>query len=120
MNSNFLLLSKTQKIIEYYNKHLINFPKKEYLLKQCIEKNMYELIECLFAYNINDIEKIKQKYLKDFLVKLSMLDFYTNVSYEKRAIGKRQLDVITKVIIEIRKMTYGLIRSNKQNDGTSI
>ena len=30
---------------------------------------MYDMVECLYAYNINQTERIKEKYLKDFIVK---------------------------------------------------
>lgn len=112
MNSKFILLSKTEKTIEYYNKILINYPKVEIILKHNIEKNMYELIECLFSYNINETDRIKQKYLKDFLVKLSMLDFYTRVSYKKKIVSKRQFEVICRFIIEARKMTFALVKGD--------
>ena len=54
MNYNFKVLNNTYKTINYINKILINYPKKEVILKQNIEKNNYELVECIFAYNIND------------------------------------------------------------------
>ena len=38
------------------------------------EKNMYEMIELIFSYSINDVERIKIKFLKDLIIKLSMLD----------------------------------------------
>lgn len=111
MNYNFMLLNKTQKTIQYINKILINFPNKEQILKGNIEKNMYEMIECIFAYQINDTDRIKQKYLKDFLVKLSMLNFYIATSLEKKIISKHQCEVIGNFLIEIRKITYGVIKS---------
>ena len=62
MNSNFLLLSKSERLINYYNKLLINFPNKEYVLKNNIETTSYKLIENIFSYNINTTDRIKQKY----------------------------------------------------------
>ena len=53
MNSNFNLLNKCYSYNEYYVDILINFPKKDVILKQSIEKGFYDLIECLFAFNIN-------------------------------------------------------------------
>ena len=35
---------------------------------------MYEMIELIFSYSINDVERIKIKFLKDLIIKLSMLD----------------------------------------------
>ena len=116
MNSNFFLLNKCYQTIEYYNKRLINYPKREMLLKQNIEKTYYEMIECLFSFNINNSERIKQKYLKDFLVKVSMLDFYTRISNSKKVISKRQFEVIGNRINELRKMAYGLIKNEKAED----
>ena len=111
MNSNFALLNNTKKTIAYINKQLINYPKSEVILKQNIEKNMYELIELIFSYSINDIERIKTKNLKDLIIKLSMLDFYLATSFEKRIISKKKFESTALFIIEIRKIAYGLIRN---------
>ena len=111
MNYNFNLLSKSQKTINYVNKILVNYPKKELVLKNNIESTMYAMIECIFAYVINQSTRIREKYLKDFLIKLSMLDFYVNVSYEKKILGKRQYEVIGRSLVEIRKIAYGVIKS---------
>ena len=109
-SSKFKLLSATEKLIDYQNYCIPNYPKKEIVLKQNIEKNQYELIENIFAYNINTSTRIKDKYMKDFLIKLSMCDFYMNVSYHKKFISKHQLECLSKMLIEIRKIAYGLIR----------
>lgn len=111
MNSNFALLNNTKKTIAYINKQLINYPKSEVVLKQNIERNMYELIELIFSYSINDIERIKVKYLKDLIIKLSMLDFYIATSFEKRIISKKKFESTSMFIVEIRKIAYGLVRN---------
>lgn len=113
MNSNFALLNNIKKTIAYINKQLINYPKSEMVLKQNIEKNMYEIIELIFSYSINDIERVKIKYLKDLIIKLSMLDFYVATSFEKRIISKKKFESTSLFIIEIRKITYGLVRNVK-------
>ena len=111
MNSNFQLLQKTEKTIQYIQKLLQNYPKKEYILKGNIEKNTYSLIELIFSYQINHTERIRQKYLKDFLIQLSMLNFYMEISFNKKYISTRQYEVIGKFLIEIRKITYGILKS---------
>lgn len=111
MNSNFSLLNNTKKTIAYINKQLINYPKSEMVLKQNMEKNMYELIELIFSYSISDIERVKTKYLKDLIIKLSMLDFYVATSFEKRIISKKKFESTAMYIVEIRKIAYGLVRN---------
>lgn len=111
MNSNFSLLNNSKKTIAYINKQLINYPKSEVILKQNIEKNMYEIIELIFSYSINDVERIKIKFLKDIIIKLSMLDFYIATSFEKRIISKKKFESTALYIIEIRKIAYGLVKN---------
>ncbi len=111
MNSNFSLLNNSKKTIAYINKQLINYPKSEVVLKQNIERTMYEIIELIFSYSINDVERIKLKFLKDLIIKLSMLDFYIATSFEKRIISKKKFESTSLFIIEIRKIAYGLIKN---------
>lgn len=111
MNSNFALLNNSKKTIAYINKQLINYPKSELVLKQNMEKNMYEIIELIFSYSISDVERIKVKYLKDLIIKLSMLDFYVATSFEKRIISKKKFESTAMYIVEIRKIAYGLVKN---------
>ncbi len=112
MEIKFKLLSNTEKLIAYMNRWIPNFPKKEVVLRRNIEQNEYELIECVFGYNIQQSARIKEKYLKDYLIKLSMFDFYVRQCYHKRYISKHQLESLTSVLIDCRKLAYGLIRSD--------
>ena len=115
MNSNFSLLNNSKKTIAYINKQLINYPKSEMVLKQNMEKNMYEIIELIFSYSISDVERIKLKYLKDLIIKLSMLDFYVATSFEKRIISKKKFESTAMCIVEIRKIAYGLVRNEAKS-----
>jgi len=116
MQNNFQLLSVTEKLINYINKVLPNFPKKEVVLRSNMEKNMYDLMASIFAFNIQTSMRIRQKYLKDFLVLLSMLDFYVRQSYQKKYISNRQLECIGRMLIESRKIAYGLARMGEVHD----
>lgn len=113
MNSDFQLLQKTEKTIQYIQRILPNFPKKEFILKGNIEKCTYNFIECIFAYQINQSDRIRQKYLKDLLIQLAMLNFYMKISFQKKYISNRQYEVIGRFLIEIRKIVYGVIRSEQ-------
>lgn len=114
MEEKFKLLSNAEKLIVYVNKILPNLPKKSVVLRDYIEKNEYELLENIFASNINyKSNRIREKNLKDVLIKLSMFDFYVRQLFYKKYISPHQLDCITKIFIEMRKITYGLINSIK-------
>lgn len=112
-NFGFKLLSNSEKTIDYINKQLVNYPRCELVLKNNIEKTMYLLIQHIFSYRIEDVYRIKMKYLKDIVIDVSMLDYYMKVSYKKRIISVKKYESISRFLIEIRKITYGVIRSEK-------
>ena len=113
-NEGFKLLSNLEKTINYINKELLNFPKYDTVLRNQIELTMYQMVECIHSYRISTITKIKIKNLNDFIIKLSMLDYYMRISYEKKIINSHKLTVISNYLIEIRKIAYGVIRSEKE------
>lgn len=112
MEVKFKLLSQTEKALAYLNRLLPNYPKKAANLKRHIEECQYDMMENIFAYNLQKTDRIKEKYLYDYLVKLSMYDYYARESYHKKYINSHQLDCLTNIIIEARKITYGLIKTN--------
>ena len=113
-NDGFRLLSNSEKTIDYINKQLVNYPKSEVILKQNIEKTMYLIIENIFSYRIEDSNRIKLKYLKSLVIQISMLDYYMRVSYTKKIISHKKYESVSNFLIEIRKISYGVIRSEKQ------
>lgn len=111
MNANFNILNKIKRLNVYLDKLIINFPKKETVLKNRLENCMFSLIELIFSYEIQSVYRIKEKYLKDMLIDLSMINYYIEISYERKYISKRQSEVVGRFLVEIRKMIYGVIRS---------
>ena len=111
MENKFRLLSETEKSLAYFNRLLPNFPKKASNLKKHIEDCQYDMMENIFAYNVQRTNRIKGKYLFEYLVKLSMYDYYVRESYHKKYINKHQLECLTNIIIEARKTTYGIIKN---------
>jgi len=111
METKFKLLSQTEKSLAYLNRLLPNYPKKASNLKKHIEDCQYDLMENLFAYNLQKSNRIKEKYLYNYLVKLSMYDYYIRESYHKKYISKHQLECLSAILIETRKITYGIVRT---------
>ena len=110
MNSDFILLNKTYQTVDYINNMIINFPKKEMTIKTYIEKSLYEMIESLFSYNINDTKRIREKYLKDYLVKLSMVNYLMHESLIKKCITYKQSEAIGKILLELKKISTKILK----------
>ncbi len=116
MNENFQALSNVTKTYWYINKILVNIPKKEIAIKNHIDNNMLQVVELTYSYLINhDNEKIKKSNLKNILIKLSLLDFFILELYKREYIKKKKYESVGNYILEIRKITYGLLRSEKNS-----
>ena len=113
MNYNFDLLEKSKKTLKYISKELINFPKQEFVLKNYIDWILYENIELIIGYLIENNYRIKEKFLKTLLVKIGMLDFYILMAYEKKYISKKKYLIIGSFLLEEKKMVYGIVRYEK-------
>lgn len=116
MKTNFKILDKSYKTINYINKLLVDFPKKEIILKENIEKTQYEIIKNIYSFNINDTNRIKDKNLKDILIEVSMLSFYINVSHDKKIISDKKYIQIGNFLSEIIAMTKALRKSEVLNN----
>lgn len=112
-NENFKLISKLEILVSYIEKELVNYPKYNVVLRNQIELTMYNLIEYVHSYRISNISRVRSKNMNDFIIKLSMLDYYMRISYEKKIINKHKLKVIGNYLLEIRKIAFGVIRSEK-------
>ena len=115
MKNNFKLLNCVEKTYWYINKTLINIPKNEIILKTHVDQYMLEIVELTNNYLINESEKIRNNNLKLILTKLSMIDFFTLEIYQRNYIKKKKFESITNYIIEIRKLSYGLLKNAKSN-----
>lgn len=114
MNNNFKLLASVPKTYWYINKILINIPRKEIVLKTRVEENMLAIIELTYSYMINsDNLKIRKTNIKNILIKLSMCDFFLLEIYNRGYIKNKKYESITNYILEIRKISYGLLKNEK-------
>ena len=100
MQDKLLIVSKIKKTIAYIDNVLINFPNTEYILKNNIISNFYELLELIYKANIHkDIF-----FMKESIVKIRMIEYYVKISLEKKIISFKKYENIGKYLLEINKM----------------
>ena len=110
-----MILTKTKKTIEYIFNILDNFPKKYINLISRIEITCYDLLEILHYYIVNyKNDTYKRKYIKEYIVKLGLLDDLIGMSYHNKLITAKKLRSICNIIIELRKMSYGLVKNEEK------
>ena len=111
----FKLLTKAKYLLRYFEENiLINIPKVYTSYKIGIENNIIELNSNIIRANINE-GNIRNKYQKEVLVSISMIDLYLSIILELNIINKKKFMVVSQILNEIRKMTISWIKSEKIN-----
>ena len=105
----FIVVNETKKFILFINEILINYPRKCYVLKDKIERNSYDILELIYLTNMIDDRLYNQKVI---ISKISMLDFYLEISYKNEFISLKKLNQGCRILSNINKLMYGWINSN--------
>ena len=108
-NDKFKVINETKKFIIYVNDILINYPRKYYVLKDKIERTSYEILELIYLANMTNDRLLLQQTI---LSKISMLDFYLEISYNDKIISLKKLNQGTRLLELIKKLMYGWVNSN--------
>ena len=109
-NERFNLAIKVKKFILLIDDIVINYPKKDYVIKDRLLNTCYDLLELIYRANYSND---KESYKFDILTNISIIDFCLEESLDKKIISERKLFSITNSLNEITKMIYGWISENK-------
>lgn len=83
---------------------LINFPRKELILKNRMMMDCYDVLELIYKANESQDEKSRVEGLSIALSKLYMLDFYFEKSYKMKYINQKTLNKYVNHLSVISKM----------------
>lgn len=110
-----LIITNIKKTYIFFDKLLINFPTRELEIKQKIKELIYELLE--FAYKANNEERNDRRlyFQSEMITKIKLLDFMINISYDKKAITKKQMLSIGKHLTNINILIKAWMKSDEKN-----
>jgi len=109
-NERFNLVIKVKKFIFDINELIINYPKRDYDIKDRLKYSCYELLRLIYRANYS---KDKYEYQMDILTNISMIDFCLEESLNKQIISIKRLKYITNNLNEITEMVYGWLDDSK-------
>lgn len=108
-NDRFKIVNNIKLFIKYIDKIIINYPRSSFNLKNRLESTSYELLELVFLTNIVEDRKF---YQRKIISKISMLDFYLELSYDKRYISLKVFNKGINMLNTMRKMIFGWIKNS--------
>ncbi len=109
MNEKFIIAIKMKSLITSLNEIIVNYPRSEFVLKDRVTNVGYDILELIYLANTKEDRLEIQK---EIIVKICMLDFYLEVSYNKKIISVKKLKSISLKLNEIKKLTYGWVKSS--------
>lgn len=114
-NDSFKIMKNTKVLVIDVVAFSKNFPKSEAVLKKKLQEELFNLIKLLNFYIVNRTSsRIREKYIKDFIVSLSMVDFYFEYLYSHRIISFNKYNALVELVITIRKLAYGVLKNEKE------
>lgn len=108
----FKVINNIKSFIDYLDKILVNYPKTSFNLQKRLENTSYDLLELVYLTNIIHDRLNNQKII---ISKISMLDYYLEISYNKKYISFKKFNYLVNKLDIIKKMIIGWI-----NSGSSI
>ena len=109
----FKLLNKGKFFLKYVETYVFNnIPKVHSSYRKGLEDNIIELNSNIIRANIN-AGNIRNKYQKEVLVNISMIDLYLDLLLDINVIDKKRFIKMIRMLNEIRKMIIGWIDSKK-------
>ena len=111
--NDFKLLNKSKLLLKYIESNIIcNIPKVHSSYRKGLEENVISLNYNIIKANIN-MGNIRNKYQKEVLVNISMIDLYLDILLDINVISKKKFMVVIRLLNEIRRMTKALIENEK-------
>lgn len=114
-NDSFKIMKNTKELVSDVVEFSRNFPKSDAVLKKNLQEELFNLIRLLNSYIVNrDSNRIREKYIKDFIVSLSMVDYYFEYLYLNKIISFKKYKDLVGDVITIRKLAYGVLKNEKE------
>ena len=114
-NDSFKIMKNTKILVSDVVEFSRNFPKSEVVLKKNLQEELFNLIRLLNLYIVNkDSNRIREKHIKDFIVSLSMVDYYFEYLYLNKIISFKKYKDLVGDVITIRKLAYGVLKNEKE------
>lgn len=116
----FRAIQFIRELILYLDNLLDNFPKKDIEIKRAIKEESYEMLKMAYSANITSDLKLRQQNLEQIIVRVKLLDFFVNLSYDKKIINQKKYIKVGQKIDDIIKYVTGWIKAtmseiNKNN-----
>ena len=112
MQDKLLISARMKKTIEYVSKAVKNYPHEYVPLRNKMMNTFLELLEHSYRANLFKEEDD----MKEMLVKIKMIEYYTKISYDYELINIKKFENIGKHLLEINKMINSWVKNETNRE----
>lgn len=110
-NDKLIVIKRIKEFCFDVDANVINFPKKEFLIKEKILNDGLDILESVVYINYIKSENDIISYKFKLLTKISMLNFYLEYLVHKNIINKKIFNKIGRELNEISRLIYGWLKN---------
>lgn len=109
-NDKLIIIRKIKEFCLDIDKLVVNFPKKEYVIKEKILVDSLDILEDVIYINYVKVRSNVIEYKFKLLTKISMLDYYFEYLFKKNIINQKVFNKLGKELNEISRLIYGWLK----------
>ena len=109
-NNKLIVIRKVKEFCLDIDKLVINFPKKEFVIKDKILVDSLSILEDVIYINYVKVRSNVVEYKFKLLTKISMLDFYFEYLFKKNIINQKVFNKLGKELNDISRLIYGWLK----------
>ena len=107
----FKSLQYIRELIIYLDSMLENFPKKDIEISKLIKQESYEMLKLAYIENVTSDIEFRKRNLEEIIARVKLLDFFVNISYDKKIINQKKYLKVGQRLDDIIKYVTGWLKT---------
>ena len=112
----FKAIQFIRELILYLDEMLEGFPKKDLEISRNIKQESYDMLKLAYTANVTTDMELRKRNLEQIIVAIKLLDFFVDLSYNKKIINQKKYSKISLKLDDIVKYTTGWLKATIKNE----
>ena len=116
----FKAIQFIRELIIYIDKMLENFPKKDLEISKLIKEESYQMLKYAYLANTTSDLKYRQRNLEEIIARVKLLDFFVNISFDKKVINQKKYLKVGQRLDDIIRYVTGWLNATIESEKKSV
>ena len=99
---------------------LENFPKKDLEISKLIKEESYQMLKYAYLANTTSDLKYRQRNLEEIIARVKLLDFFVNISFDKKVINQKKYLKVGQRLDDIIRYVTGWLNATIESEKKSV